>query len=108
MSETERSSAETEVPDLSAAAAAQLEPLSQLIEATFAELGQSLGEEMARMSTEGRRSIRDLADGVIEDLARIAAQRIIRDPLEDALGSSAQQAGSGVLRSLINRSLRNG
>lgn len=98
--------------DVYSVAEAQLGPVSQAIEETFTGLARSLSEELARASADGRRSISDLADGIIEDLARLAAQRLVAEPLQSALGSAvnraAQSSGDRFLRSLIKRSLRNG
>lgn len=108
MSETTR----LEEADLSEAAAKQLKPLAALVETTFTDLARSLTDELSRASSDGRQSISDLADGIIEDLAKVAAQRLVQKPLENALGGFAEEgankAADRLFRSLIKRSARNG
>lgn len=91
--------------DLAERARAELDPLADLVESTFAELSRSLTDELARASFEGRRSIADLADGVLEELARIGAERFVEKPLTDAF---RDPASNPFLGSLMKRIGRNG
>lgn len=86
----------------------QLQPMAQAIESTFTELSRSLTEELARASSDGRQSISDLADGIIDDLARIAAQELVRKPLENVLSGAAEEGSSRLFRSLMKRNGRHG
>ncbi|NNU16982.1 hypothetical protein HK107_11690 [Parvularcula sp. ZS-1/3] len=86
---------------------AQLRPVAAAIETAFSELARSLTDELERASAEGRQSMRELADGVIEDLARMASQRLIGDPLSRAFGGQDGK-GSDIVSALIKRSMRNG
>ena len=106
MSETPR--APTPDNELAEAAEAQLSPLAGVIEATFAEMSQSITEELDRASLSGRQSVRELVDGMLDDLTRLAARELIRDPLTRALGGGGDEGGSSLFRSLIRRSVRNG
>jgi hypothetical protein len=95
-------------PDLNAAAEEQLAALADMVETTFAGLARSLSDELARASSDGRASIGDLADGIIEDLARIAAERLVHDPLQQAFGDAAAGVTGRLSETLLKRSLRNG
>ncbi len=95
---------ETPRTDLTEAARAELEPLANLVETTFSELTQSLTQELGQAALDGRRSIADLADGIIEELARIGAESLIQGPLENIFASSADP----FLSTVIKRSGRNG
>ncbi|MEM7517306.1 MAG: hypothetical protein AAF368_10335 [Planctomycetota bacterium] len=109
MSETQRTKAAPS-EDLAAIADAQLAPLRQLVEGTFAEMGQSITEDLARVSLEGRQSMNDLVEGMLEDLARLAAERLIQDPLQNALGSffGGGQGADKAVGNLIKGNIRNG
>jgi hypothetical protein len=97
-----------EQQDAAAAAEAQLAPVAEVIETTFAGLARNLADELARASSDGRASIADLADGIIEDLARIAAERLVRDPLQNAFSGAATEASGRLAETLFKRSMRNG
>ncbi|GGY53218.1 phage tail tape measure C-terminal domain-containing protein [Parvularcula lutaonensis] len=98
--------------DITEAATGQLEPLAALVETTFADMARNLTDELARASADGRQSISELADGIIEDLARAAAQRLIERPLENAFGQFAEEgtskAADRLFKALMKRSARNG
>jgi hypothetical protein len=108
MSETERTT--TPASEFEETAR-EVEALAAMVNTTFTELGRSLTEELTRASTEGRQTIRDMVDGMIEDLARLAAEEIVRRPLERAVSEifDPSDAMSGdVVESILNRQARNG
>ncbi|MEM9286308.1 MAG: hypothetical protein AAGA39_10520 [Pseudomonadota bacterium] len=111
MSETEPIGSQETNNDLTAAAASQLEPLNALVDATFSEMSRSIEEQLLRLSTDSRLVMRDMVDGILEDLASLAAEELIRNPLESALGTGVQ-TGAGrdgdALGEVIRRGLRNG
>jgi lambda family phage tail tape measure protein len=99
---------EREPHDLTSAAEAQLAPVAEVIEATFTSLARNLTDELARASSDGRASIAELADGIIDDLARIAAERLVAEPLQSLFGTLGSEASGRAAETLFKRSLRNG
>ncbi|MEM1381286.1 MAG: phage tail tape measure C-terminal domain-containing protein [Pseudomonadota bacterium] len=106
MSETPRTqSVDT---DLAESATTALAPLSDAVEASFVQLSQSIGEELARLSVDGRLSVRGMVDDILQDLARLAAQEIIGRPLQRALGREDSGLAANAVQTLLKRSIRNG
>ncbi|MCQ8184241.1 phage tail tape measure C-terminal domain-containing protein [Parvularcula maris] len=99
---------ENEPSDLTSAAEAQLAPVAEIIETTFSSLARNLSEELARASSDGRASIAELADGIVDDLARIAAERLVREPLRNVFGTAGAEASGRLTETLFKRSVRNG
>ncbi|MEO1658898.1 MAG: phage tail tape measure C-terminal domain-containing protein [Pseudomonadota bacterium] len=111
MSETEPIRGEDTSGDLTTIAAGQLESLNALVEATFTEMSRSVEEELARLSSGSRVVMRDMVDAILEDLTRLAAQELLSNPLERALGIAGEkgtEAGGDAIGEALRRSLRNG
>ena len=84
MSETERT-AERLGEDARRAAQAELDPLADALTETFAEVGRSITQELEEAARRGRLTMAGLVDDVLADLARLAAEELVREPLERAL-----------------------
>ncbi|MEM7740052.1 MAG: phage tail tape measure C-terminal domain-containing protein [Pseudomonadota bacterium] len=111
MSDTEPTVGQTTDTELTAAAANQLGPLSELVEATFTEMSRSIEDELVRLSSDSRTVVRDMVDGILEDLTRLAAERLISSAVGRSLANGTQEgveAGGDVLGDLIRQELRNG
>ena len=86
MSETTRA-AERLGEDARRAAEAELTPLADALTETFAEVARSITEELEQAARRGRLTIQGLVDDVLADLARLATEELVREPLERALGN---------------------
>lgn len=91
MSETTRA-AERLGEDARRAAEEELAPLAEALTETFAEVGRSITEELEQAARRGRLTMQGLVDDVLADLARLAAEELVREPLERALGSVVNAA----------------
>lgn len=97
--------------DITSIAASQLEPLNAVVEATFSEMTRSVEEQLLRLSTDSRVVMRDMVDSILDDLTRLAAEELIKNPLERALGiggTPLDGQGNDPVGSIIRRSFRNG
>ncbi|MEO1042130.1 MAG: hypothetical protein AAFX52_07550 [Pseudomonadota bacterium] len=111
MSDTEPTSGLSTDNEVVTAAAEQLGPLSELIEATFTEMSRSIEDELVRLSSDSRNVMRDMVDGILEDLTRLAAERLVSSTIDRSVGAGTQSAaetGGDALGDLIRRELRNG
>ena len=91
MSETERA-AEALGESARRAAAAELVPLADALTETFAEVGRSIERELEQAARRGRLTMQGLVDDVLADLARLAAEDLVRRPIEEALGGAVRSA----------------
>ena len=91
MSETERS-ARGLAEDARRAAEAELDPLAEALTETFAEVGRTITRELEEAARRGRLTMQGLVDDVLADLARLAAEELVRGPLEGALQGAASSA----------------
>lgn len=107
MSQTQRSDDIAGADTLSEDARRALSPLSAAVEDTFTELSRSVTEELARLSVDGRLTIRGMVDEMLDDLARLAAERLIADPLRQAL-SGDDGVAADALETILKQRLRNG
>ena len=85
MSETERA-ASALGEEARRAAEAELGPLADALTETFAEVGRSITHELEDAARRGRLTMQGLVDDVLSDLARLAAEDLVREPVERALG----------------------
>lgn len=85
MSETQRA-ATALGDDARRAAEAELGPLADALTDTFAEVGRSITRELDEAARRGRLTMAGLVDDVLADLARLAAEDLVRAPIERALG----------------------
>lgn len=76
-----------------------LNPLAENVEKVFRGIGRSITDELGSAAERGRISIRGLVNSVLEDLTRLAADSLIRQPLEGALGQifGGSRAGGGAV-----------
>jgi hypothetical protein len=89
--------------------AESVKAMTDEIDAAFTELSRSVSGELARMASDSRRSVEEMVEGVIEDMARLAAERLLEDPLRGGLdGGGSRREGSRWLDILMRRTLRNG
>ena len=91
MSETERAAARLG-EEARRAAEAELDPLAEALTETFAQVGQTIGRELEEAARRGRLTMQGLVDDVLADLARLAAEDLVRAPLERALGGAVSSA----------------
>ena len=84
MSETERAAAGLG-EDARRAAEAELAPLAEALTETFAEVGRGIERELEQAARRGRLTMQRLVDDVLADLARLAAEDLVRRPVEGAL-----------------------
>ena len=91
MSETERSAAQRG-EEARRAAEAELAPLAEALTETFAEVGRSITEELEQAARHGRLTMAGLVDDVLADLARLAAEELVRQPIEQALSGALRGA----------------
>ena len=61
-------------------------PLAQLLEETFAATARSIEEELTRAARTGSFRFKEMAQGILSDLASLAADKYIRQPLEQVIG----------------------
>ena len=58
-------------------------PITTLLEDSFARLSRSIERELARAARQGALDFKEMVDNILLDLARLATNRLIRDPLEN-------------------------
>lgn len=94
MSETERRRPETDEieseiarlrAELAQISTEEIEPLSERLQETFDVLGRSVAQSFAEATAAGKLSIRRIVEDVTRDVARIAADNFIRQPVESAI-----------------------
>ncbi|ADM09677.1 hypothetical protein PB2503_08109 [Parvularcula bermudensis HTCC2503] len=61
-------------------------PLTEVMQAAFAELGDTIGEGLSDAARQGQLSIRSMVEDVLRDLSRLAAERLVQGPLEGLAG----------------------
>lgn len=83
-----------------------LAPLNDAVEASFVELSQSVAEQLARLSFDSRQSMEDMVEGILADLARLAAQRAIGSIFDQPF--TERQAATSALDSILRGGVRNG
>ena len=69
-------------------------PLADLLEETFARAAKTIEQELAAAAKSGAVSFRAMTEEILNDLARLAAEEFIRQPIESAL-LRALGAGTG-------------
>ena len=73
----------------------ELNPLAEAVEATFGRVGGTVTRELEQAARDGRITMRGLVDDVLRDLARLGAETLVRQPLENALQGLTQTAFGG-------------
>jgi phage-related minor tail protein len=63
----------------------ELNPLAEAVEETFGRMGRTVTRELSGAARTGRLSMKALVDDVLSDLARLAADGLVRRPVEEAL-----------------------
>lgn len=78
-------------------------PLGAVLEDTFASASRSIADELEKAARSGKLSFKSLVQEVLADLARLAADSFIRQPLEAVLSQAASglfggsRAGGGAV-----------
>lgn len=78
-----------------------LNPLAETVEQTFSALGESITDSLSSAARTGRGTIKSMVNDILADLSRLAAEELIRKPLEGALGDifGGARAGGGAVGS---------
>ena len=79
-------------------------PLADLLEEAFSRAASSIEQELAQVAQSGSLSMKAMIDEILNDLARLATDQLVRQPLEAALltilgGSGPAGNDPGVVRS---------
>ncbi|NRA29686.1 MAG: hypothetical protein HRU11_05425 [Parvularculaceae bacterium] len=83
-----------------------LAPFNEAVEASFVELSQTVGEQLARLSFDSRQTVQDMVEEILADFARLAAQRAIGSLFNDPF--TERQATSDALSAILRAGVRNG
>ncbi|MCI5044185.1 MAG: hypothetical protein MRY72_05755 [Aquisalinus sp.] len=97
MSETNRTQTggNNTTDDLTRTIREEMLPLADLLEETFARTARTIEEELATAARNGSISFRTMTEEILNDLARLAAEELVREPIENAiLRVLGQGAGS--------------
>nr|GGI01492.1 hypothetical protein GCM10011355_32260 [Aquisalinus luteolus] len=70
-------------------------PLAAVMEESFASASRSIADELEKAARSGTLSFRSMVQEVLADLAGLAADTVIRQPLEAALGQIFSGFGGG-------------
>ena len=109
-----------EIEELTRAIREDVIPLAEIMEEAFGRAAKTIEEEMAKAAKSGSLSFKAMVEEILNDLARLAAEELVRQPLEQAilqiLGGEGQGASappsstqlSDTLAAMIQRAGRNG
>lgn len=73
----------------------ELLPLAELLQETFEATARSIEEELERAARTGTFRFREMTQDILNDLATLAADRYIRQPLEELIGGLLGGGGAG-------------
>jgi len=90
-SETMRAMAD----DLERTVREDIVPLAAVMEESFASASRSIADELEKAARSGKLSFKSMVQEVLADLAGLAADTVIRQPLEAALGQIFSGFGGG-------------
>lgn len=96
-----RSEVESLREELTSLVENDLNPLAASVRGAFQTMSETVLAELTVTAEAGKSSIKDMVDAILLDLARVAADELIRAPLENILGGGigGETAGAGVGRS---------
>ncbi len=85
MSETERRNPGAGPSEFERTVREDLLPLADLLEETFARTARTIEQELTEAAKSGSLSFKTMVEEILNDLARLAAEELIREPLENAI-----------------------
>ena len=76
-----------------------LNPLAETLDETFSAIGESITDSLSSAARTGRGTIRSMVNDILSDLSRLAAEELVRKPLEGVLGDifGGARAGGGLV-----------
>lgn len=81
------------------------EAVSERAAQTFETAGRRIEQALVRAAITGELSFHDMAEAILRDLARIAVQQLITDPLQTVLGTAGGSPQQGGFSAPININL---
>ncbi|MGV6800755.1 MAG: phage tail tape measure C-terminal domain-containing protein [bacterium] len=82
-------------------------PATELLQETFSTLANTIEDELERAARRGELSMKRMVQEILNDLAKLAAQKIIREPLQNAINTILQGAIGGGLGAIAGRNAKN-
>ncbi|WP_306251003.1 phage tail tape measure C-terminal domain-containing protein [Parvularcula sp. IMCC14364] len=93
MSETSPTPDSAATQELTRAIREEMLPLADLLEETFTRTARHIEEELATAAKNGSLSFRSMTEEILNDLARLAAEELVREPIENAILRVLGQGG---------------
>ncbi|WOI53998.1 hypothetical protein [Parvularcula sp. LCG005] len=85
--------------DLQATIDEDLVPLAENVQGLFQDIGQSLVSELTRAAEKGRLSVDSIVDAILKDVAALAVDQVVRQPINGVLNQifGGTRAGGGAV-----------